>query len=195
MTRSAIAERRERTSRTITLCAQRLADERGLDGFTMDDLAAEAGVSRRTLFNYFPGKLDAVLGEDHEPDPELFATFAAGGPTGDLFTDLRVMTMATLEAKSEDADAESVARVLRLMRTEARVFHAVQERFRRSAEEFSALILSREGAAGDALRAQVATTLLFRLFEVALDNFVADPATPLVDHVTRAFDAAHALLG
>ena len=50
------------TTRRITLCAQRLTDERGLDGFTMDDLAEAAEVSRRTLFNYFPGKVDAVLG-------------------------------------------------------------------------------------------------------------------------------------
>ena len=50
------------TSERITLCAQVLADEHGLDGFTMDELATAADVSRRTLFNHFPGKVDAVLG-------------------------------------------------------------------------------------------------------------------------------------
>ena len=54
--------RKVSTAHRITTCAQRLTDQHGLDGFTMDDLAAEAGVSRRTLFNYFPGKVDAVLG-------------------------------------------------------------------------------------------------------------------------------------
>ena len=56
------ADRRRLTAHRITGCAQRLTLERGLDGFTMDDLAALAEVSRRTLFNYFPGKDDAVLG-------------------------------------------------------------------------------------------------------------------------------------
>ena len=41
---------------------ERLADDRGFDGFTMDELAAAAAVSRRTLFNHVSGKLEAVLG-------------------------------------------------------------------------------------------------------------------------------------
>ena len=36
--------------------------EHGLDGFTMEQLAERVGVSRRTLFYYFPAKDDAVLG-------------------------------------------------------------------------------------------------------------------------------------
>ena len=61
------ADRRQRMLHRITLTAQRLTDERGLDGFTMDDLAEAVDVSRRTLFNYFPGKVDAVLGPDPRP--------------------------------------------------------------------------------------------------------------------------------
>ena len=66
MTESAISLREQKrweTSRRITLCAQRLTDAHGIDGFTMDELADAAEVSRRTLFNYFPSKTDAVLGE------------------------------------------------------------------------------------------------------------------------------------
>ena len=58
--------RHEETAHHISACSQLLADERGFDGFTMEDLADAAGVSRRTLFNYFPGKADAVLGEAHD---------------------------------------------------------------------------------------------------------------------------------
>src|SRR4051794_258404 len=44
--------------------ALRLVTEQGLDGVSIDDIAARAGVSPRTFFNYFPSKDDAVVGLD-----------------------------------------------------------------------------------------------------------------------------------
>lgn len=55
-------KQRAATAARIVRSARRLADQHGVDGFTLDDLAEAAGVSRRTLFNYFPTKYDAVLG-------------------------------------------------------------------------------------------------------------------------------------
>jgi AcrR family transcriptional regulator len=55
------------TRETLARIAVRLAVERGMENVTVDDIAAEAGVSARTFFNYFPSKEDAVLRPD--PDP------------------------------------------------------------------------------------------------------------------------------
>ena len=51
MTESATTRegRRRATSYRISVCAQELTEERGLEGFTMEELAEAAGVSRRTL--------------------------------------------------------------------------------------------------------------------------------------------------
>ncbi|MBP2326307.1 AcrR family transcriptional regulator [Kibdelosporangium banguiense] len=54
------------TRQTLSKAAVRLAAERGIENVTVDDIAAEAGVSARTFFNYFPSKEDAVL----QPDPD-----------------------------------------------------------------------------------------------------------------------------
>ena len=57
-----LQEKKERTKLTIQRKAIDLTLERGLAGFTMQELADAADVSRSTLFNYFPSKADAVLG-------------------------------------------------------------------------------------------------------------------------------------
>ena len=106
-------ERKVRTSDRITVCAQKLTDERGLDGFTMDDLAEAAEVSRRTLFNYFPGKIDAVLGVFPVLDQQAVAVFCAGGPHQDLVQDLRALVLPLL--RTEMMEREILGRGRRIM--------------------------------------------------------------------------------
>lgn len=48
--------RRRQTSADIRDAAVRLTLERGFDKVTVDEICAEAGVSTRTFFNYFPNK-------------------------------------------------------------------------------------------------------------------------------------------
>jgi AcrR family transcriptional regulator len=50
------------TSRALRAEARRLTAAHGLSGFTIEELCSEVGVSRRTFFNYFASKENAVLG-------------------------------------------------------------------------------------------------------------------------------------
>jgi AcrR family transcriptional regulator len=50
--------------REISDTARALVAERGLAGVTVDEIAAKAGVSPRTFFNYFASKEEAVVGVD-----------------------------------------------------------------------------------------------------------------------------------
>src|SRR6185312_16317717 len=56
------AARRNRHWKQIHEAAVALVLEKGLAATTVDAVAAVAGVSRRSFFNYFPTKEDAVLG-------------------------------------------------------------------------------------------------------------------------------------
>lgn len=53
--------KRRATARALAQAAFDLACERGLDGFTIDEVAAQAGYSRRTFANHFSGKEEAVV--------------------------------------------------------------------------------------------------------------------------------------
>jgi AcrR family transcriptional regulator len=57
--------RRRRTQRALQNAAIELAGRRGLAAVTVDEIAAAAGVSRRTFFNHFPTKAAALF----DPDP------------------------------------------------------------------------------------------------------------------------------
>src|SRR6266545_7692516 len=58
---------RERTRRAVrdelTQLAKDLFVEKGYDETTIDDLAAAAGMSRRTFFRYFASKEELVMGK------------------------------------------------------------------------------------------------------------------------------------
>ncbi|WIB63530.1 MULTISPECIES: TetR/AcrR family transcriptional regulator [unclassified Curtobacterium] len=82
------ARKKRQTRGHIQDAARRLTAEHGLHGVTIDAICAEAGVSTRTFFNYFPSKSAAALGlPDLRIDDAQRARFAAGEPDA-LVSDL-----------------------------------------------------------------------------------------------------------
>ena len=171
--------RRRETARRIHDSAQELADTHGLDGFSMEDLATSAGVSRRTLFNYFPGKDAAVLGDPLVLDPDLTDRFVAGGPTGHLVDDLVALVEPAL--LDETINPSDVARFRRLMAAEPRLVALAHQRFEEMGAGLLEMVAAREGKAHDPLRARIVIHMLAALFDISVTAFIEDPQRPFPD--------------
>ena len=164
--------KRELTAHRITTTAQQLALEHGLDGFTMEQLAEQVGVSRRTLFNYFPSKDDAILGGPPVLGAELLEEFSAGGPTGNLVDDLAAVVFAILE--EDPGTRDDVARGRQVMLANPRLITLAHQRLQECVESCMVYIEKREGDAFVRTRVDVALTLVIACFHLAMDRFLDD---------------------
>lgn len=114
-----LRERKKAETRAaLVRAAQELVVEQGLDATTVEAICSRAGVSRRTFFNYFDTKDEAVLGMsgDEELVPvAVREVFVTGGPTGNFSDDLVELVRGMLGAK-------------RITRADAHRRHAVLHR-------------------------------------------------------------------
>ncbi|WP_235503746.1 TetR/AcrR family transcriptional regulator [Curtobacterium sp. S6] len=76
LTPSCVDSLRERkrleTRKAIHEACLDLAEERGVSGFTVEEAAERAEISRRTFFNYFASKEDAIFDFDPEDLPDAY---------------------------------------------------------------------------------------------------------------------------
>ncbi|MER6085364.1 mycofactocin system transcriptional regulator [Streptomyces sp. NPDC013157] len=68
--------------------------ERGFDDTTVDDIAAAAGIGRRTFFRYFASKNDLVWGDFEEQLTRLDALLTAADPETPMMDALRAAVVA-----------------------------------------------------------------------------------------------------
>ncbi|MCI2422522.1 TetR/AcrR family transcriptional regulator [Saccharopolyspora sp. K220] len=165
------------TAAQVTSIARRLTAERGLSGFTVEEVCEQVGISRRTFFNYFASKDDAVLGiPAREDDDTLKTRFLAGGdpastglsPT--LLDDLAELAVQRWDRS--DITAESIREVLTAFEREPRLFTRIIEKFQRDEQSDVELVEHREGLASGDLRAAAAVQLIRALTGAAAREFL-----------------------
>lgn len=87
--RPAVTSRAELERRALELFTAR-----GFDATTVDDVAAAAGIGRRTFFRYFASKNDAVWGDFDHGLADLRAQLAGADPQQPLLEALREAVLA-----------------------------------------------------------------------------------------------------
>ncbi|WP_082599022.1 TetR/AcrR family transcriptional regulator [Yonghaparkia sp. Soil809] len=91
---------RRETWSALYEAAASLAEERGPSAVTVDDIASRAGVSKRTFFNYFGTKEDAMLGF-REPRLTDAAVAAFRGGDGTLLDRTVALIIAAIHESTD----------------------------------------------------------------------------------------------
>jgi AcrR family transcriptional regulator len=152
--------------------AWRLFGERGYEETTVADIAAAAGVSRRTFFRYFSSKEDVLVETSDDVAEEMLAAMAERPLDEPPLVAIEQALVPVLASRLNTERSRTIIRLLRQSRTLRR---ALLERHALMEERLAVQLAERLGidAAADstpALLAFVARALMDTAFNVAHDQ-------------------------
>lgn len=174
--------RQQATTRILIRTARRYTAERGLSGFTIEELCSEAAVSRRTFFNYFASKDDAVLGVPLErSDSAAIAAFlATEKPDGVSISPTLIVDLAALNEtrwQAMDIAPDTVAELIAAVDQEPRLVKRMLE-LTAEGEAFDIrLVEQREGLPSGDLRARAAAQIVGSLSRSSAAEFLSQAHT------------------
>lgn len=162
---------------TIRQRACELVIAHGYDGFTMNDLAAAVGVSRRTLFNAFPDKASAVLGAKADILARLEAhPFVRGGPTGHLADDLvSLLEVALSSLGSDDRVGHTQRLFVQAVAVDLKVLQLATARGNELTDVTMGLLCQRTGWTPTDLRTRTLVAYLSSLVNLTLHELATRP--------------------
>ena len=159
------ATQAQRTRAAIRAAALTLTRERGYTAMTVDDVAALAGVSRRTVFNHFSSKADLLVVGLEPPAPAVVEAFVNG--SGSLLGDLG----ALLASGAETVESERgwLLSFPEIVRDNPEVERAVHERLRIVAQSLAEAAGRRLGAEPDDPRTRAVVALAMGIQRSSVD--------------------------
>ena len=159
------ATQAQRTRAAIRAAALTLTRERGYAAMTVDDVAALAGVSRRTVFNHFASKADLLVVGLEPPAPAVVEAFVNG--SGSLLEDLG--TLLASGAESVESERGWLLSFPEIVRDNPEVERAVHERLRIVAQSLAEAAGRRLGAEPDDPRTRAVVALAMGIQRSSVD--------------------------
>jgi AcrR family transcriptional regulator len=156
-------QKREETRRRLTREGQRLFAEQGFDGTSVDEIAAAAGVSRRTFFHYFDSKEDVVLSRHDDFERALMEAIRTAPREAPLLRVAEQAVIATLAAFDHD-EFELLERLKRDTPALRARDHGKYERLERA---IAGALAERAGASPDDLRTRLDAMVVAGMLRVA----------------------------
>ena len=143
---------RERTRRALraelTMLAQDLFVAKGYDETTIDDVAAAAGMSRRTFFRYFASKEDLVLGKYEILGDRLADALAARPQEEPIWVSLRRAFDIVVDYFADDPDATRTLAMERIIQGNPALTAGQLERVSRTQAQLLDIVRERTGGHG-----------------------------------------------
>lgn len=185
--------RRATSVAELTDVGLRLFFERGFDETTVDDIAAAAGIGRRTFFRYFASKNDLPWGDFDAMVAQLRADLAAAGDEVPMTEVLRRAVIAFNRVPREEI-AHHRQRMQLLLRVPTLLAHSTlrYEEWRAAIAEYAG---RRLGAPPDSLRPQVVAWTYLAVTLAAYEEWLRDPEADLDDVLDRALTHVEATFG
>jgi AcrR family transcriptional regulator len=150
--------KKARTRELIADTARGLFLERGFDGVTVAEIAREADVAEKTVFNYFPAKEDLFYGRLEAFEEELLGAIREREPGVSIVAAFRDFVMRSRGALQLEDDEEATAQLRAINRViaESPALQARErESFARYTESLAELIAKETGAARGAVESRV----------------------------------------
>jgi AcrR family transcriptional regulator len=178
--------KKARTRESLRLHALRLFDQQGYDATTLEQVAAAAEVSPRTLYRYFPTKEDLVFADDDDPwvlevlrhrpqeEPDLVA--------------VREAMRAAASLLDDEAERAAAHRLRFAMTTPGLRARATAERLG-SAEEIARVLGERNDLAEPDLACRAVATAALGAISAALESWASHPSGSMADSISRGIDA------
>jgi TetR/AcrR family transcriptional regulator, regulator of mycofactocin system len=159
---------------------------RGFDQVRVEEIAAAAGIGRRTFFRYFQSKNDVVWGDFHDHLEQFRGSLSATGPDVPLARAL-VDSIVAFNTYAEDEAVQHRQRMeLILTVPELQAYSTLQfAAWRTVVAEF---VASRTGGRPDDIEPQVVARTALGAAMAAYDRWLQPGEMPLVDIMREALE-------
>jgi AcrR family transcriptional regulator len=196
------ARKKARTRDLIAETARRLFEERGFDAVTVAEVAREAQVAEKTVFNYFPAKEDLFYSRLEQFEEELLTAIrerAAGQSVTGAFREFVMRQRGALQIEDDSRATARIRSVTKVITESPALLTRERQVFARYTDSLAALIAEETRAAADSAEPWVVANALMGVHRNLIDyvreqTLAGTPAKDVARRVRARAKRAFALL-